>query len=392
MFNKLLLLKVAMKIKMSVVLCVSVGSIMLGGCATPVDTTPSHTRILAPDQDDEIAGSFIDSSDIRTIAQQMCTELLTLPEVSESPDTVRIATEKIRNSTRYMIDTNLLLRRLRLELNKYSQGQVRFFAQGSGQAARTRILKEREQTRVQKAIDDVASFIASSDLVQNSEKPVRLAVVPVANTNLFNMNADSFASLLRTKIKDHAGAKVLFAKAGSDAQVDYTLTGEFFVESIKREGVANTVEDLKWAQENPNKWYADPNYSPGSTVYGTQINLDGSIRRRIKVGPNITYKLIDPALWNSPNLTKKFNVMLVNNEDMAVLEKVVNLEEQIKSGQERANYILTGDIASLSRARAGQRSDYVLVSLYLIDPVSNEMLWEYGYEVKRVTSRSVLYR
>lgn len=387
-----LMLKISAKMKVFMVLFIVAGVVGLGGCATPVDTTPSHTKVLTPDQDDQIGGSFIDSSDIRTIAQQMCTKLLSLPEVSGSPDTVYIATEKIKNSTRYMIDTNLLLQRLRLDLNKYSQGQLRFFAQSSGQRTRTRILKEREQTNVQKAIDDVASYIVASDVVQNSEKPVRMAVKPVANTNLFNMNADSFASLLRTKIKDRAGTKVLFARPGSDAEVDYALTGEFFVESIQREGVANTVEDLKWAQEHPNQWYEDPNYWPGSTVYGTQINLDGSIRRRIQIGPNITYKLIDASLWNSPNLTKKFNVMLVNNENMAVLEKVVNLEEQIKSGQEVANYILTGDISSLSKAGAGQRSDYVLVSLYLIEPESNEILYEYGYEVKRVTSRSVLYR
>jgi len=373
-------------------LCAGVALIVLSGCDTPVSTAPSHTKVLAPDQDDQIGGSFIESSDIRTMAQQLCTELLTLPEISESGDTVRIATESIKNSTRHMIDTNLLLRRLRLELNRYSQGQVRFFAQGSGQRTRTRILKEREQADVEKVIEEAARYIASSDVLQNSEKPVRVAVRPVANTNLFNMNADSFASLLRVKIKEYAGGKVVFAKPGSDAKVDYTLTGEFFAESIKREGIANTVEDLKWAQENPDKWHDSNSNSQDNTVYGTQINLDGSVRRRIKVGPNITYKLIDPALWNSPNVTKTFNVMLVDNEDMAVLEKVINLEERIKSGQEHANYILTGDISSLSKASAGQRSDYVLVGFYLIDPVSNELLWEYGYEVKRVTSRSVLYR
>lgn len=390
MFKKLLIL--ALKTKMFVVLFAVGSSIMLCGCATPVDTTPSHTRVLIPDQDDQIGGSFIDSSDIRTIAQQMCTGLLALPEISGSSDTIHIATERIKNSTRYMIDTNLLLRRMRLELNKYSQGKVRFFAQGSGQTTRARIIKERTQTDARKAIEEVARYIVSSDIVLNSDKPIRIAVQPVANTNFFNMNADSFASLLRTKIKEYAGAKVLFVRPGSDVQVDYTLTGEFFVESIKREGVANTVEDLKWAQEHPNKWHDDSLRSGDSTVYGNQINLDGTIRRRIKIGPNITYKLIDSSLWDSPNVTKMFNVMLVNNEDMAVLEKVINLEEQIKSGQERANYILTGDISSLSKAGGGQRSDYVLVSLYFIDPVSNEMLWEYGYEVKRVTSRSVLYR
>lgn len=368
------------------------GLLVAGGCSTPVDTTPSHTRTLLPDQDDDVGGSFLESSDIRTMANQLCTELLTLPEVSGRPDTVRVATERIKNSTRYIVDTDVLLRRLRLELNKYSQGKLRFFAQDAGQITRTRVLVERQQSQVHDAIDSMAESIAASKLIQDSEAPVTLAVQPVANTNLFNMNADSFAALLRTKIKERAGDKVLFTKPGSTAPVDYTLTGEFFAESIQREGVANTVEDLKWAQENPDKFHETDNGTADNTVYGNQINVDGSFRRRVKIGPNLTYKLIDPSLWNSPNVTKTFNVMLVDKDEMAVFEKTVNLEEQIKSGQETADYILTGDITALSKAVAGERSDYVLVTIYLIHPASNEMLWEYGYEVKRVTSRSVLYR
>ena len=387
MSNSTLLLKM----NVFAMICAVTGTVMLAGCATPIDTDPSHTRVLTPDQDDQIGGSFIESSDIRTIAQQVSTKLLIMPELTQSPDTVRIATEGLKNSTRHLIDTDMLLRRLRLELNEYSQGQIRFFAQNSGQATRMRILREREQTDVQRVIDETARYIAASDFLRNSDKPVRIAVAPVANTNLFNLNANSFASLLRARIKEHKGVNVLFARPGSDTEVDYTLTGEFFVQSIKREGVANTVEDLKWAQENPEEWY-DDGKSNKDTVYGNQINLDGTPIRRIKPGPNLTYKVIDPSLWNSPNVTKMFNVMLVNNEDMAVLEKMINLEEQIKSGQEHADFILTGEIGSLSKAGEGRRSDYVLVSFYLIDPVSNEMLWEYGYEVKRVTSRSVLYR
>ena len=184
----------------------------------------------------------------------------------------------------------------------------------------------------------------------------------------------------------------MFARPGSKADVDYTLTGEFLAQSIKREGVANTVEDLKWAQENPNIWYEQNRTERKNVVHGDQININTIDESNVKIGPNMTYKIIDPSLWNSPNVTKIFNVMLVNQEDMAVLEKRINLEERIKSGLEHADFILTGEINALSKANRGQRSDYVLVSFYLIDPVSNEMLWEYGYEVKRVTSRSVLYR
>lgn len=378
--------------KLIAICCLTLGLFLMNGCSTPVDTGVSHTKVLNPDQDDRVGGSFIESSDIRTISQELSTGLLSLPEISRYPDVVYISTEKIKNSTRYLIDTDLLLQRLRLELNKYSNGKIRFFAQDSGQVARTRILREREQENVEEAINQAAQHIASSDLIQSSDKPVRINVNPVANTNLFNMNADSFVALLRTKIKDYAGTKVLFAAPNADAaEIDYTLTGEFFAQSLMQEGVANTVEDLKWAQENQEKWHETDTRPNTNTVMGDQINIDGT-SNRIKIGPNLTYKAIDPVLWNSPNVRKTFNIMLVSPNGMAVLEKTVILEDKIKSGQERASYILTGDISSLSKATEGQRSDYVLIGFYLIDPVSNEMLWEYGYEVKRVTSRSVLYR
>ena len=368
------------------------GFFLVCGCSTPIDTSPSHTRILNPDQDDKMGGSFIESSDIRTIAQQFSTDLLSLPEINQNPDVSYIVTQRIRNSTRYMVDTELLMRRLRLELNQYGKGQVRFLAQDSGQAARTQILREREQSLIHEAIDEIAIYIANSEIVQKSPSSLRVDILPVANTNLFNMNADSFASLLRTKIKDHAGDKILFAGPNTrPTEVDYTLTGEFFAQSLKTEGIASTVEDLKWAQENPEQFYDVDKTDGQATVYGTQVNI-GVPHRRVKIGPNTTYKIIDPSLWHSPNVTKTFNVMLVNHEQFAVLEKTVNLEERISTGSERANFILTGDISALSKASDGARSDYVLIGLYLIDPVTNDMLWEYGYEVKRVTSRSVLYR
>jgi hypothetical protein len=364
---------------------------IFSGCATPVSTGMSHTAILPPDQDDKVGGSFIESSDIRTMAQQVCTEVLSLPQVNKSSQTLSIATDRIKNSTRYMVDTDVLLRRMRLELNKYSQGRLRFFATGSGQNTRTRILRERSQTDVEKTLEDAASYIALSKIIQNADKPVRIAVKPTVNTNLFNMNADSFASLLRTKVKEKAEAKVLFSQPGSNTPVDYTLTGEFFIQSTKTEGAANTMEDLKWAQNNPDKYYDTNDNSQNNTVYGNQVNLDAS-GRRIKIGPNVVYKVIDPALWDSPNVTQWFNIMLLDKEGMAVLEKGIKLEEQIKSGQEKADYILTGEIGALSKGGEGRRSDYVLITLNLIDPVSNEIMWEYGYEVKRVTTRSVLYQ
>lgn len=46
-------------------------ALLVAGCATPVVHEPSRTTILDPDAEDSVGGSFLESSDIRTIAQQM---------------------------------------------------------------------------------------------------------------------------------------------------------------------------------------------------------------------------------------------------------------------------------------------------------------------------------
>jgi len=362
-----------------------------GGCATPVDTRPSHSETLLPDQDDNMGGSFLESSDIRTMANAMCTQLLSLPEVDAADEAIRIATDKIRNSTRYMIDSDILLRRLRLELNNYSQGRIRFFAQRIGQNTRQRIIEERGQTDVKALIDEVADYIAASDVIQKADEPVLVAVEPVTNTNLVNINGDSFVSMLRASLKEKAGSKVMFTRPGSTTVAPYTLTGEFFAQSMRLEGTANMARDLQDAQENPERWYDSNSTSQSNTVYGNQVNLDRD-RRTNRIGPNTTYGAINPSLMNNPNVTKTFTAMLINQDDIAVVEKTVDLDKQIKSGQETAKYVLSGEIKSLSKGGGGERSDYILVSFILIDPGTNEILWEYGYEVKKRTTRSVLYK
>ena len=124
---------------------------------------------------------------------------------------------------------------------------------------------------------------------------------------------------------------------------------------------------------------------------GNQINI-GTGNRTTKIGPNVYNRTIAPELWQSPNVRKIFNVMLADNEDIVVFEKSVDIEKEMKSGKDRASYILTGNISSLSKANSDSRSDYVLVDLFIIDPETNDMIMDYGYESKKESTRSVIYR
>jgi len=43
-------------------------------------------------------------------------------------------------------------------------------------------------------------------------------------------------------------------------------------------------------------------------------------------------------------------------------------------------------------ADGGDRSDYIIISFQLIDPVSNKIVWTNGYEVKRLTKIGEVYK
>ena len=57
-----------------------------------------------------------------------------------------------------------------------------------------------------------------------------------------------------------------------------------------------------------------------------------------------------------------------------------------------ADYLLSGEISGLSTQRGGSAADYLLITVTLVEPVSNEVIWEDAYEVKRVTQTGTVYR
>ena len=95
-----------------------------------------------------------------------------------------------------------------------------------------------------------------------------------------------------------------------------------------------------------------------------------------------------------PNVTKHFNCQLVDAvNETVVSEKMVSLEKKMQSGLGSADYILTGEISALSKATQGAtRTDYIIVSFQMVNPSTNEVLWEDAYESKRASQVGTVYR
>jgi TolB-like protein len=323
--------------------------------------TSTRTKTLQPDEQDNVGGTFLESSDIRTIATKMSAALLSTPEISGSEQPVRIALAPIRNNTRFMVDQDILMKRLRLELSRYGAGRVTFFAQNVGQNVRREVLQEQDEALWNKACTEVAEYLLRSPSLANAATPPTIAVIPVRNTNLAGLNADSFTALIRSKIAEQANGKVLFLAREKNGKAIEELLNE------------KDLKKLDMVKTKKMKELYGVDYFLGGELISEGMNSAG--------GPN-------------PNVTKRLNVMLIDADDGSVpAEKLVTLEREMKSGLASAEYVLTGELSAESKASAGGlRSDYIITTFQLVDPQSNKVLWEDGYETKKKSKVGTVYQ
>jgi PBP1b-binding outer membrane lipoprotein LpoB len=361
---------------------------LLSGCISP---TVSKSVDINPD--DDPMGSAITSGDVRTIASEMCPQILALPEVSDSAGIVRIAVAGFKNNSRFPMDSSIFMQRLRQSLNKYGDGKIRFMSQNRRvQAVRRNMIVNRQEEVVRQKLKKLGVEIAESNLVKNSKKPVKIAVIPVINTNLVNMNGNSFSAMLRNEIVEAADGKIQFLMPGATKGTDYYLTGQFVPESMKSVGIVNLTNYIEVIENRIARGESldltDGRVPDTSNVSGQFINNPMFQRES-----ELVKLMRNPALRANPNVNKRFTVMLVKPQSkVAVYEKTFLLDRKITQNLQLANFILSGEISGMSQRNKGTASDYLLISVRLTDPESNETLWEDTYETKRMTSAGIVYQ
>lgn len=368
---------------------IAAGGLLAAGCVSGDLSTSRRV-----DLDDETVDGGISSADIRTVASKMCPAILSVPEVADGQPPVRIKIADVSNKTRFFIDRDLFAKKLRVELNKYGGGQVRFLDKNEkNQAARVSVLKDRQVEDLRRDIRELGREIGGCALFRNSSRPVKVAVVPVLNANLVNMNADSFAAMLRSEILAASDGKVQFLMPGNTEGADYWLTGQFYPESLKKEGIINLAEYIEVVDERVKagkSLYLDPpstaTVTPG--VVPVVVATTPTARESVLVD-----MLRSPAMKAAPNVDKRLNVMIVKPDDkVCVYEKTVLLDRRISDNSGKASLILSCELSALSQALGGVQSDYMVVAVQLVEPESNEVVWEDSYEVKRVSRAGIVYR
>lgn len=364
-----------------------IGGLLLGGCVS-ADITGTPRRI---DPDDESVDGGLSSQDIRTVASRMCPAILSVPEIANGVPPVRIAVAEMKNSSRFFIDRNLFTKKLLVELNRYGRGTVRFINNNERvQEKRIEVLKDRQETDIRRQIAEVANAIASNPIFAGRATPAKIAVIPALNTNLVNLNADSFAAMLREEVLNASGGKILFLMPGHVEGADYWLTGQFYPVSLKREGIINLADYFDVITErikSGKSLYLDSSVTTVSTPETTTTTMAATKE------DDLLQMLRSPDLRAIPNAEKRLNVMIVRPQDkLSVFEKSLTLNEKIRPMSGNASLVLSGEISGLSQAQNGTYNDYLHIAFELVDPNTNETVWQDGYEVKRVSSVGTVYR
>ncbi|MDC0219205.1 penicillin-binding protein activator LpoB [Verrucomicrobia bacterium] len=99
------------------------------GCSTNVNSThgPSVTE-LRPGERGFVAGLGIESQDLITISEKMARGILGADPISNAEGKPVVVLEPINNDTRFPIDKDIFLARIRVALSKNASGKISFVA------------------------------------------------------------------------------------------------------------------------------------------------------------------------------------------------------------------------------------------------------------------------
>ncbi|MGA4643634.1 penicillin-binding protein activator LpoB [Limisphaera sp. 4302-co] len=109
---------------------VLVGVLAWTGCASSGVKNPSGVPVtrLNPDEQGFVAGTGIESQDLVAVADKMARSILAIPQIAQAPRPPVVVLDPVENKTRFPINKDIFLTRIRAQLNSRAAGKVIFLA------------------------------------------------------------------------------------------------------------------------------------------------------------------------------------------------------------------------------------------------------------------------
>lgn len=119
-----------MQMKHLSVVTLAAAAVVLGGCASSGVKNPSGVNVteMRADERGFVAGTGVESQDLVAVTDKMARGILAMPRMATATIPPRIVLEPVNNETRFPINKDIFLTRIRFQLNSKAQGRVVFLA------------------------------------------------------------------------------------------------------------------------------------------------------------------------------------------------------------------------------------------------------------------------
>ncbi len=103
---------------------------LVAGCATSGVKNPSGVPVTHMNADEQgfVAGTGVESQDLVMVADKMSRSILGVPQIANAATPPTIVLNPVDNQTRFPINKDLFLTRIRYQLNSKARGKVVFLA------------------------------------------------------------------------------------------------------------------------------------------------------------------------------------------------------------------------------------------------------------------------
>jgi penicillin-binding protein activator len=103
---------------------------LISGCASSGVRNPSGVPVtqMRPDEQGFVAGTGVESQDLVAVTDKMARSILGIPQITRAQGVPRIVLDPVINNTRFPINKDIFLDRIRAQLNSKAQGKVLFLA------------------------------------------------------------------------------------------------------------------------------------------------------------------------------------------------------------------------------------------------------------------------
>ena len=122
--------------KISVPICGAALAVLVAGCASSGVKNPSGVSVTHMNADEQgfVAGTGIESQDLVMVADKMARSILAIPQIASAPTPPTIVLNPVDNQTRFPINKDIFLTRIRAQLNSKARGKVMFLARSQMEA------------------------------------------------------------------------------------------------------------------------------------------------------------------------------------------------------------------------------------------------------------------